>query len=365
MKKRDKKRERLIRRILLSVALAAALGAAGWCAAYAVLTREDPMATVAVVDGAPVALGELKMQFDRKRAEAVSHFTEGYGADAGDKHFWTTAFDGVTPRDYLIKISLDAVKREKAEQLLMQEYGMEDDITYEGFLKELKAENARRRQAKQNGEAIYGPEEYTPSAYWDYVMSNRRIRLDEKLFGAGGELEPDEETLRAYYEQIKDPYFKQVDNVELLAFSIPYRGQGGGAVTEEDARTALEPVRERVAREGEAARTEAEKVPGLIVTALSLNKETVSSASKSAPVAYQHAKELPAKETSEVFNHQGEYTFLYCVSRESGGYRSFDQHINEVRAYYGDDAYQRLIDEKTKQADMAAVPGALKHVRVA
>lgn len=365
MKKRDKKPKRLLWRILLCLALAAVLGAGGWCVVNAVLAREEPMATVATVDGAPVALGELKMQFDRKRAEAVSHFTETYGADAGDKGFWTTAFDGVTPRDYLIEISMAAAKREKTEQLLMQAYGIAEDITYEGFLNELEAENARRRQAKRNGEAIYGPEEYTPSAYWDYVMSNRRIRLDEKLFGVGGELEPDEETLKAYYEQIKEQYFKQMDDVELLVFSIPYEGLGGGVVTEEDARTALAPVRERAAREGAAARTEAEKVPGLIVTAFSLNKDTVSSASKTAPVAYEYAKDLPAEEATEVFENQGAYTFLYCVSRESGGYRPFDQHKGEVRAYYGDAAYQRLIDEKTEQADMAVVSGALERVKVA
>ena len=68
----------------------------------------------------------------------------------------------------------------KCEQQLLRQYGVIDDISYKGFLKELADVNRERKEILQQGGKIYGPSEYSAKVYYDYKYSEAKEELLQK-----------------------------------------------------------------------------------------------------------------------------------------------------------------------------------------
>jgi hypothetical protein len=84
--------------------------------------------------------------------------------------------------DRLLKLrTLDTIIYIKVQQLLARKYGLKVVINYPDFLKAMEQENAKRQQAHEMGEVIYGPLNYSESSYFSYTYSNTIINLKRKL----------------------------------------------------------------------------------------------------------------------------------------------------------------------------------------
>lgn len=136
--------------------------------------------TVALVDGSPISFAELKMAAEGFKSQVVAHFYNTYGAEQSET-FWNEAHGKETPNERLYSLALEEAVRLKTEQLMMVEYGIVKDISYETYYDSFIAENERRRKALLNDEIIYGPKQYTLKTYFDYVHNNRLISLKELI----------------------------------------------------------------------------------------------------------------------------------------------------------------------------------------
>lgn len=75
----------------------------------------------------------------------------------------------------------DRVVLAKIEQQMLKNYGIIQDVSYSIFVKEVKEENARREDAIQAGEKVYGPKKYDARVYYDYIYSEAKERLIKEV----------------------------------------------------------------------------------------------------------------------------------------------------------------------------------------
>ncbi len=105
--------------------------------------------------------------------------------------------------------TLKQLARIKVEQIYAKQLGVIDDISYEGFLRSLKAENTRREKAFKNNEIIYGPVQYNERDYFAYVYSNMVINVKRKLETEGNFIT--ENDVRTFYEINKAELYSNME----------------------------------------------------------------------------------------------------------------------------------------------------------
>ena len=106
----------------------------------------------------------------------------------GEKPVITVNGDAVYEDEYtfLTKVSTgisgetggrERVTALKCEQQLLKSYNIVEDISYDGFLEEVKQVNRERKEELERGGHVYGPETYTAQIYYDYKYSEARETL--------------------------------------------------------------------------------------------------------------------------------------------------------------------------------------------
>ena len=144
------------------------------------LTVTDDNETVLTINGEPVSKAEYLFVMSGLRTGVFSYFAQKYNTDES-KGFWEYKFDGEIPADVLGKRTLDALRKIKTEQILMEKNGIMNDITFSGFLKQLKEENERRKAASEQNLPVYGPLRFEEKMYFDYLHSERIQKLKKNL----------------------------------------------------------------------------------------------------------------------------------------------------------------------------------------
>ena len=144
----------------------------------------DSMATVVTVDGQAAAVREFEYYLALERANTFAYFLQHYN-DSDSAAFWTTAYGGQTPQDYIKKLALADTVHAVAQQVLGRRYGVASFTSYAAFLKGLAAENARRARALAQHVPIYGPRQYTESDYFTYEQAQVGISLQSALVDRG------------------------------------------------------------------------------------------------------------------------------------------------------------------------------------
>lgn len=162
--------------------------------------QQNPV--VATVAGEPVTLAEYQGYAYDYLAQAALNFSTRYGADANQAEFWQTEYDGQTPLAW-VKEQADAyMTRNKGVQVLAQQLGLYDEISWEEQDKNFASENQLRAEKVAAGEVIYGPKQLTRSQFSSYWQSQvEQLVKDHVKYEI---LDPSEEALQQYYQQHKD-----------------------------------------------------------------------------------------------------------------------------------------------------------------
>jgi hypothetical protein len=166
------------------------------------------MVTVLTVGGQGVPVRELELFLAQDRSEAFAYYQQRYG-DSDGPGFWTTAYGGVTPAAYLRKLAVSDVVRATVQFTLAHKYGLIPDPSYAAFLSSLVAQNASRAQALRQHQPIYGPEQYTETTYFSYVLSQAGISL-QNILVERGVIPVTNSALRQYYNIHRDDYQQTV-----------------------------------------------------------------------------------------------------------------------------------------------------------
>lgn len=166
---------------------------------------------VMTIDGEAVTGQELQFYVNRSRALVADSFYKQYQAEVTEG-FWETDFSGQTPGQKLLEEAVSSLRYHRAVFTDCRERGLMDDVSFDAMMTNMAKENARRKTAVEQGEVVYGNEQYTQDTYFDYVLSNLQIRQKEAL-SAEGILEGDDMKLIPFYKEIRDDYafFKTED----------------------------------------------------------------------------------------------------------------------------------------------------------
>lgn len=103
----------------------------------------------------------------------------------------------------------------KAEQMLAIQFGLEEDLSFEAFLKSFKAENARRNEMRLHGERIYGPTQYTLEQYYTYINYNRKKALHSEIIRRGIVTEGE---ILEFYQCFKDKLYRKPNTYILQIY---------------------------------------------------------------------------------------------------------------------------------------------------
>ncbi len=210
MKKKTNKDLFVWMAVIISTVLIAVTALA---ASYMDSTNQNDI--VATVNGEPVTFAELSLFAADQRAKVTSYFQRKYGVEDSST-FWTTPHGGESPIEMVKRLALEQLTKVKIEQALMRDHGIITDTSYQTFLKQLEEENKRREEYVRKNRVIYGPIAYSPKQYYEYLHSNRVVKLMEKLSGDGIVVTPDElnRVYQAEREAYKRPVGYQVQVIE-------------------------------------------------------------------------------------------------------------------------------------------------------
>ena len=176
-----------------------------------------PDTVVATVDGEPIVFAELCLVSGDIKSNVVTYFYNTYSAEQSED-FWNRDFNGEIPNLRLYSQVLQEAVRIKTEQLMMREYGLAKDLSYQTFYDAFIAENKRRAKALENDEIIYGPKQYTEISYFEYLHNNRLLKLKaaiNKKISGNDELDYSGENFDAEYQKKRENIIvKPISEVE-------------------------------------------------------------------------------------------------------------------------------------------------------
>lgn len=299
--------------------------AAALCIAMAALTScgKSDEGIALYIGTESVQTDEFMLFAARKKAETVRYFADKYGAEYGND-FWTSDFDGESPQQYLS----DAVVQQLTEIKMLQKLAKKEDVmksnSYSDLIATMQKANEQRKKQKENGEPVYGVVEYTPYEYYSDSMAKLRISLKEKL---KEKLDPDEDTLREYYEKIKDVYYKKSEECKLTVYSFP-QDLAAEALT-------------KLAESGKNIKDTAEQL-GAEIQQMETDYETDRYVSLYFPGLADEIKQGNTDTVHGPYLNRGLASFVVIDEIKDGGYKSFDEIESNVLSMY----LEKYIDDK-------------------
>lgn len=314
------------------------------------VAAEPDSSVVAYVNGVPISEVHLRRRMRKHRALVHSYFNRKYNAQ-DHPDFWTTSYGGEIPLEVLRQRTLEQCVRIKVKQLLGKEKGLVNDISYGTFLQNLKDENERRKIAVANGEVIYGPVQYRELYYFDYLMDILEIDLMRKL--AEVEFLASDETLRRYYDLVKDKLYKREDDIRIQSITIPFSASGSG-LDRTRAREAIETAQIEIRHDVPFEEAAKRYNPDGMLGERFFGRSTARTDSISAgAIKYkQEASKLSPCEVSRIFEANSAFHIIKCVEREQYGHEPFENVRQNVRTAYVSGKYRALVDNLVKKAEV-------------
>jgi hypothetical protein len=314
-----------VKKIILTVSVVIAA-----LTVFALSLRITDRSIVARINGYPVTVGEFRLFLGEYAAETSIYFFQKYKAeDSAD--FWDKSFDGEIPGVTAKKKTLDRLILLKTEQGIMLEKDVIKDISYENFLKLLDSENKTRKRKVANKEPVFGPTQYKPKDYYDYITANRINQLKEKM--ADNELKTEESELLDYYEQNKSSEQRLIkkDNIKLT-------------VTEVD-------INNRI-------------IEGKEPEKMIFDDDTAVSEIEMNRVFYDVASELNQGGVSGIVKTEKAFYIIKCDEKIKGGYKSFDEVRNVIEITVINNKYNRFLAEKSAEAVVSVDSGIYNKIKI-
>ncbi|MDQ0877376.1 hypothetical protein QFZ77_006035 [Paenibacillus sp. V4I3] len=312
-------------------------------------------ATVFTVNGEPVSKDEFLNVMPGLRANVFSYFVQKYGVTDSAK-FWTTTFQGEIPIEVLKQKTLDKLKRIKTEQIVMKSNGIASDISYSGFLDNLKAENERRKKAVEKKQVIYGPQQFDATGYYDILHGNRMEELKNKL--ADKELSSNEEEIKNAYDENKETMYKKIDSIKYEKIVIPFLDEKGNP----------SPDKKKIAA-SMAAKIKEDTNKGLkfedIVSAykkqdksdieykeLEFNESTYKSDSRIYKQLTIKLDELKNGQISDVIEENASFNIVKVLEKSIPSYKTLDEVREQVKKKLADNKYDEFINKLVHESKL-------------
>lgn len=307
--------------------------------------------TVATVNGVPITVQEILPRLTANRAEIFAYFKKQYNAEP-DENFWNSSYKGEVPLEKLKKAAVDDCINIKIQQILSRDMEIIADISYSKFLKDLKAENDRRKKAIKNKQVIYGPEQYKEVTYFSVLFSNMTHELKKRI---GSTFEISDEEIKSYYDQaIREGSFQKVATTKIEKIAIPF------LFSDEKSRNAARELAEKIRAEfakGEkfSGLSESYKNGPVKVEFSQQVFDAESNRDDSRPTTYEFtikATDVPIGQVSEVFEVNNTFYIVKCIDKTDEGSYQLKETEESIKEKLKDEKYTQYINDKIKEADI-------------
>lgn len=240
--------------------------------------------------------------------------------------------------DNHIESSLEKLIENRALLNILKRYEIIESTDYNDILNGLEQENKRRLKAKENNEIIYGPIQYSPKQYYEYILSNGQAEL-EFIIEDKFRQEINDKIQLIYEENIED--FKIEDAVECEIISINFINEDGSVndLEKEKAKVLLEEIRMNFEE------NDFESRENVCKERYEFKYENKSLDENYRTELKEKALELQVGEISEVIEFNGSYHILKCLNRYSQGYEKLDVVKDQIIV----DEINSIIDELIKE----------------
>ncbi|RAU91283.1 peptidylprolyl isomerase [Paenibacillus sp. YN15] len=306
---------------------------------YAGLNDAD---IVAHIDGEPVTVREYAQALLRKRAEVYAYFKQAHGVD-DHPEFWTGDYGGEVPLHKIKAEALEDIVHVKVQQILAKEKGLVQDISYESFLKELTAENARRHDALKKNQVIYGPKQYDETGYFDIVFDNMRAELKRQL---QDEMVFTETAFESFYRENINQ-FKQGDSVKIQKISVKYPDQ---AEAKDKAELVIKAIQTRI-NNGEAFESQ-NLLPEIKLEEQSFEPQTAKADAMMWRDLLDAAQRLEAGQISEIIDYNGAFYLIKCMERTQGATIPLDEAKDFIKLELSEKEYKNSLAKRIADAQV-------------
>ncbi|NMO97862.1 hypothetical protein [Paenibacillus lemnae] len=306
---------------------------------------------VATVNGEPVSAREVQLQITRLKAEVMNDFSKR-GLSAGSPDFWEQTYQGEQPRQMLLDRALQETVRRNLEMKLAQEHGLIPFSSYEDFLQAWKEENQRREEAVSRGEVIYGPKSYSENEYYNYLVSNIRIRLKEMLSKTSQDpLYTSEEELRQQYEDQEAKWTGRLEETAIVKISFSYDGSKDQEKKLMEAKEAVQHMN-RMKREKKSVTKASWSSPGHLMT----QQFTPDTYKEDIRSSHHILAVLQVLEAGEIYpeplDSGGSWDVIQLISRSDEGGDGYENNLESIRRSAVDEKYEVYIQKLMKSASI-------------
>lgn len=238
-----------------------------------------------------------------------------------------------------IESSLEKLIENRAILNILKRYEIIESTNYKDILSDLKQENKRRLKAKENNEIIYGPIQYSPKQYYEYILSNGQAEL-ESIIEDEYMTEINDKIQLIYEENIDD--FKIEDAVECEIISISFTNEDGSVndLEKKEAKKILEEIRMNFEE------NTFKSYENVYYEKYEFKYENKSLDENYKAELKEKALELQVGDVSEVIEFNGSYHILKCLNRYNQGYEKLDVVRDQIIVDEIDSIVSELINEE-------------------
>lgn len=312
-------------------------------------------ATVFTVNGEPVSKDEFLNVMSGLRANVFSYFVQKYGV-ADSSKFWTTSVQGEIPIEVLKQKALDKLKTIKTEQIVMKNYGIASDISYSGFLDNLKAENERRKKAVEKKQVIYGPQQFDASGYYDILHGNRMEELKNKL--AGKELASNEEEIKNAYDENKETMYKKIDSIKYEKIVLSYLDEKGHSSSDKKKMAASmaakikEDTNKGLKFEDIVRDYKKQDKSDVEYKQLEFNESTYKTDSRTYPQLTTTLNELKNGQISDIIEENASFIIVKVLEKSMPSYNTLDEVREQVKKELTDKKVDEFINKLVHESKL-------------
>lgn len=319
------------------------------------LTTVKDNDTILTVNGEQVSLNEFLTVLSGLRSNTYSYFSQKYGS-TDSKNFWTTSFNGEVPVNVLKQKTIDALKKLKIEQMLMKQYGITNDISYSGFLKDFKAENERRKIAVGENHAIYGPMQYEEKIYYDNLQTERIEKLKQRL--SGKKFFISEEEIKIFYNDNKDEKYKNKDSIKIEKIALPIINVYEDVSMNEKGKPemVISQILKRI-RGGEKFKIvvddyKSKGVKEVEFEELVFDGSTLMNYAALYPEISSKVNDMNTNQISDIISERNSLNIIKIIEKKSGVYKTYEEVKGQIKKELIDKKYERMINKLLDSANV-------------
>lgn len=307
---------------------------------FSIIHKTDK--TVFTIDDYAVKEDEFNYALQNMKALTVSYFKEQYNADYS-MNFWKSRYGGENPSDYAKQKALKYLVKIKTEQIIMKKNGIIQDLSFDAINESLKKENEQRKSKIENKRPIYGPVQYNITEYYSYYQEVNRQKLVEK-WAENYRNTLSDDFFKAYYENIKNQYFKKPDSF-----------------TYEKISTKTEPNSEGILEEFKKIASNEKLTTGMLKQRtnplISIEKDYLDPKEirKEDPIEnhlYEAFHGLNEGDFTEIYQIDHEDMIFRLIEKQKNGYENYSDVKNTVVKIYAQNQLDKKVNQRLKTANV-------------